>query len=148
MFRGRYEHTMTKTGRVSIPSKFREVFRKNNSDEIFVITNFDRYLIAYPMREWNELEKKLSKISITNSEVTSSIRYLMGNAVDCPIDNQGRVLIPQPLRSYAAIETEVVLVGMLKKIEIWSKEIWEKENGSGAFENFIQSREVLAEYGL
>ena len=148
MFRGRYEHTMTKTGRVSIPSKFRETCRKKYSDETFVITNFDRYLIAYPMREWNELEKKLSKISITDSEVTSSIRYLMGNAVDCPIDNQGRVLIPQSLRSYATIETEVVLVGMLKKIEIWSKEIWEKENSSGAFENFIQSREVLAGYGL
>ena len=148
MFRGRYEHTMTKTGRVSIPSKFREVLRKNNSDETFVITNFDSYLIAYPMREWSELERKLSKISLTDSEATSSIRYLMGNAVDCPIDNQGRVLIPQSLRSHAGIETEVVLVGMLKKIEIWSRETWEKENGSGAFENFKQSREVLAEYGL
>lgn len=148
MFRGRYEHTMTKTGRVSIPSKFREVCRKKYSEETFVVTNFDRYLIAYPMREWNELEKKLSKISITDSKVISSIRYLMGNAVDCPIDNQGRVLIPHSLRSYAVIETEVILVGMLKKIEIWSKEIWEKENGSGAFETFIQSREVLAGYGL
>lgn len=148
MFRGRYEHTMTKTGRVSIPSKFREVLRKNNSDETFVITNFDSYLIAYPMREWSELERKLSKISLTDSEATSSIRYLMGNAVDCPIDNQGRVLIPQSLRSYAGIETEVVLVGMLKKVEIWSRETWEKENGSGAFENFRQSREVLAKYGL
>ena len=148
MFRGRYEHTMTKTGRVSIPSKFREVLRKNNSEETFVITNFDCYLVAYPMREWSELERKLSKISLTDSEATSSIRYLMGNAVDCPIDNQGRVLIPQSLRSYASIETEVVLVGMLKKIEIWSRETWEKENGSGAFENFKQSREVLAQYGL
>ena len=148
MFRGRYEHTMTKTGRVSIPSKFREVLRKNNSDDTFVITNFDSYLIAYPMREWSELERKLSKISLTDSEATSSIRYLMGNAVDCPIDNQGRVLIPQSLRLHAGIETEVVLVGMLKKIEIWSRETWEKENGSGAFENFKQSREVLAKYGL
>ena len=148
MFRGRYEHTMTKTGRVSIPSKFREVIRKNSSDETFVITNFGLYLIAYPMREWNELEKKLSKISITESKVVSSIRYFIGNAVDCPIDNQGRVLIPQSLRSYAKIETEVVLIGALKRIEIWSKEIWEKENGSGAFENFIQSKEVLAKYGL
>ncbi len=139
---------MTKTGRVSIPSKFREACRKKYSDETFVVTNFDRYLIAYPMREWNELEKKLSKISITDARVTSSIRYLMGNATDCPVDNQGRVLIPQSLRLYAGIETEVVLVGMLKKIEIWSKEIWETENGSEAFENFIQSREVLADYGL
>jgi len=148
MVRGRYEHTMTKTGRVSIPSKFREVCREKYSDETFVITNFDRYLIAYPMREWNDLEKKLSKISITDSKVTSSIRYLMGNAVECPVDNQGRVLIPHSLRSSAEIETEVVLVGMLKKIELWSKKRWEEENGSGAFDTFIQSREVLAGYGL
>ncbi len=148
MFRGKYEHTMTATGRVSIPSKFREVCRKKYSDETFVITNFDRYLIAYPLREWRELENKLSKTSITNSKVIASIRYLMGNATDCPVDNQGRVLIPQSLRSYASIKTEVVVVGMLKKIELWAKEIWEKENGTDAFEAFIQSGEVLEKYGL
>ena len=144
---------MTKTGRVSIPSKFREVCREKYSDEIFVITNFDRYLLAYPTKEWNKIEKKLSRISITDSKVTSSIRYLMGSAVDCPVDNQGRVLIPQSLRSYAAIETEVVLVGMMEKIEIWSKKFWEEEYGTGThdtgtYDKFRQKSEVLAKYGI
>ena len=91
---------MTKTGKGQYSFKVQRGLQKKYSDETFVITNFDRYLIAYPIREWNELEKKLSKISITDNKVTSSIRYLMGNAVDCPVDNQGRVLIPQSLRSY------------------------------------------------
>ena len=148
MFRGRYEHTMTKAGRVSIPSKFREVCRKKYSDETFIVTNFDHYLIAYPLKEWSRLEEKLSRISITDSKVISSVRYLMGNAVDCPVDNQGRILIPQSLRSYAEIDTEVVIVGMLAKIEFWSREVWDKQNNSEVYETFMQSKEVLAEYGL
>ncbi len=139
---------MTKTGRVSIPSRFREVCRNKYSDETFVVTNFDKYLIAYPLKEWNSLEEKLSKISITDTKAVSFIRYFMGSAIDCRVDNQGRILIPQSLRSYADIENDVVLIGMGDKVEIWAKQRCEEENGTTGFEAFSQSSEVLAEYGL
>ena len=139
---------MTKTGRVSIPSRFREVCRRKYSDETFVIINFDRYLLAYPLKEWAKIETKLSKVSITESEVINSIRYIMKSATDCSVDNQGRVLVPQDLREYAGIENEVVLVGMMNKIELWSKDTWESENGQGAFDTFSRSKEILAQYGL
>ncbi len=148
MFRGRYEHTMTKTGRVSIPSRFREVCRTKYSDETFIVTNFDRFLLAYPLKEWSRLETKLSKVSMTESEVTAWIRYFVGNAQDCPVDNQGRVLVPPKLREHAGLENEVVLVGMMTKIELWSKETWESENGQRDFETFGRSKEILAQYGL
>lgn len=148
MFRGRYEHTMTNTGRVSIPSRFREVCRDKYGDETFVVTNFDKCLVAYPLKEWNEIEKKVSELPQFRDDVIYFQRYLMGGAVDCPIDSQGRVLIPQSLRGYAKIDKEVVLIGMLTKFEIWSKEIWQQEESAKAFDEFKKSREILAGHGL
>ena len=148
MFRGRYDHTVTNNGRVSIPSKFREVCRDKYGEETFVVTNFDKCLVAYPMKEWNEIENKISQLPQFRNDVTAFMRYLMGGAVDCPIDSQGRVLIPQSLRSHANIKKEVVMIGMLKKIEIWSKEIWESEESLSSYEQFKKSREILAEHGL
>ena len=148
MFRGRYDHTVTNTGRVSIPSKFREVCRDKYGEETFVITNFDKCLVAYPLKEWNEIENKISELPQFRQDVSAFMRYLMGGAVDCPIDSQGRVLITQSLRSHANINKEVVMIGMLKKIEIWSKEIWDKEESLSSYEQFKKSREILAEHGL
>jgi len=148
MFRGRYNHTVTNTGRVSIPSKFREVCRDKYGEETFVITNFDKCLVAYPLKEWNDIESKISKLPQFRQDVSAFMRYLMGGAVDCPIDSQGRVLITQSLRNHANIQKEVVMIGMLKKIEIWSKEIWDKEESISSYEQFKKSREILAEHGL
>ena len=148
MFRGRYEHTVTNTGRVSIPSKFREVCRDKYSEETFVITNFDSCLVAYPLKEWNEIENKISTLPQFRQDVLAFMRYLMGGAVDCPIDSQGRVLIPQSLRKHANINKEVVMIGMLKKIEIWDRETWYEQESKNSYEQFKKSREILAEHGL
>ncbi|MGI9554146.1 MAG: division/cell wall cluster transcriptional repressor MraZ [Thermodesulfobacteriota bacterium] len=148
MFRGRYEHTVTNTGRVSIPSRFREVCRDKYGEETFVITNFDKCLIAYPLKEWNEIENKISELPQFRQDVMAFMRYLMGGAVDCPIDSQGRVLIPQSLRGHANINKEVVMIGMLKKIEIWAKETWDEQESISSYEQFKKSREILAEHGL
>lgn len=148
MFRGRYDHTVTNTGRVSIPSKFREVCRDKYGEETFVITNFDKCLVAYPLKEWNEIENKISELPQFRQDVSAFMRYLMGGAVDCPIDSQGRVLITQSLRTHANIQKEVVMIGMLKKIEIWSKETWDREESISSYEQFKKSREILAEHGL
>ena len=147
MFKGRYQHTMTEAGRISIPSKFREVCKYKYKDETFIITNFDKCLVAYPVKEWNEIENKVSGLPQFRNEVINFTRYLMGGAVDCPVDKQGRVLIPHSLRSYAGIDKEVVIIGMLTKFEIWSKERWEEES-TKAFAEFKKSREILNENGL
>lgn len=148
MFRGRYEHTVTDKGRVSIPARFREVCREKYGDEIFVITNFDKCLVAYPLKEWNEIERKVSELPQFKHEVISFLRYLMGGAVDCPLDGQGRVLIPQSLRKHARIDRELIMIGMLTRIEIWSKEVWEQEEAGRAYDEFKKSRDILAGQGL
>jgi MraZ protein len=148
MFRGKYEHTMTDKGRISVPARFREVLNEKYGEESLIITNFDRCLIVYPLKEWDEIEKKAAELPQFKQEVISFLRHLIGNADDSPIDGQGRILIPQSLRNHAQIKREVVMIGMLTKFEIWAKEIWDDEESKKAYEEFKKSREILAAQGL
>jgi MraZ protein len=148
MLRGKYEHTMTDKGRISVPSKFREVLRDKYGDENLIITNFERCLIVYPIKEWNEIERKAADLPQFKQEVISFLRHLIGSADDCPIDGQGRILIPQSHRNHARIKRDVVMIGMLTKFEIWAKEIWDEEISKEEDEEFRRSRETLAGQGL
>ena len=146
MFRGRFEHNIDPKGRVSIPAKFREILVKKY-DERLVVTNFDGCLVAYPYEEWVQLEEKASALSMVKKETRAFMRFFYSSAIECTLDKQGRILIPHTLREYADLDKEVVLVGQLKKIEIWSKERWGEEIVK-AHENFDQISDVLSEFGL
>ena len=141
MFRGRYEHTIDAKGRISIPSKFREVLGKKY-DERLVITNFDHCLVAFPYEEWSLLEQKVGTFSLMKKETSAFFRFFYSSAMDCDIDKQGRLLIPQTLRDYAGLQKDVVLVGEGKRIEIFAKERW-LEEARKIEENFDQIRDTL-----
>ncbi len=142
MFRGRYEHAVDSKGRISIPSKFREVLNKKYDDRL-VITNFDHCLVAFPNEEWNLIvEQKVGSFSILRKETSSFLRFFYSSAIDCVIDKQGRLLIPQTLRDYANLKKDVVLVGEGRFIEIFAKERW-LEVAQQAEEGFDQMRDTL-----
>lgn len=146
MFRGRFLHTIDDKGRIMVPARFREELRANY-DERLIITNLDGCLVAYPAAEWSKLEEKLMQKSQVKKEVKAFIRFFVSGASECSLDDQGRVLVPPSLREYAALEREVVLAGMLNRIEIWNKEKWNQEISSSV-ENLDQLTEVLADLGL
>jgi MraZ protein len=143
MFRGRYEHAIDSKGRISIPSKFREILTEKYDDRL-VITNFDHCLVAFPYEEWSVLEQKVNSLSLVKKEAKT---FFYSSAIDCMIDKQGRLLIPQTLRDYANLQRDVILVGEGKKIEIWAKERWE-EVVKRAQEEFDQISDTLASLGL
>ena len=141
MFRGRFEHTIDAKGRISIPSRFREILGKKYDDRL-VITNFDHCLVAFPYEEWSLLEQKVGTFSLMKKETSAFFRFFYSSAMDCEIDKQGRLLIPQTLRDYASLQKDVVLVGEGKRIEIFAKERW-LEEARKAEENFDQIRDTL-----
>ena len=125
MFMGEYSHTIDTKGRLIIPSKFREEL-----GETFVVTKgLDGCLFVFSDEEWKAFEIKLKSLPLTNKNARQFARFFVAGATPCELDKQGRILLPATLREFAGLEKDVVLTGMLNRIEIWSKEKW-KENNS------------------
>ena len=125
MFRGNFEHTIDQKGRLSIPSRFRELLREHY-EEKFIVTRSENCLIAYPEAEWVKLEKRISQLPQLDKNAKAVMRFLVSSATECPVDKQGRILIPQYLRNHAGLDKEVILAGIINRIEFWKKEKWEQ----------------------
>lgn len=140
MFMGEYDHTIDPKGRVIVPSKFREEI-----GERFILTlGLDGCLFGYPMAEWEVFVTGLKKLP-GSKEARQFQRHFLACAADVEVDKQGRFLIPPRLREEAGLEKDVLIVGVLSKIEIWSKERWEQNN---CYENMDEVAEHMAEFGL
>lgn len=140
MFMGEYNHTIDAKGRIIIPSKFRESL----GDEFVVTQGLDGCLFVYPNDEWLTFITELKNLP-GSKEARQLQRYFMAGAATCEVDKQGRILIPNKLRGQASLEKEIVFVGVLSKIEIWSKERWESNNDYGDMD---QIAEHMSEFGL
>ncbi|GGJ43284.1 division/cell wall cluster transcriptional repressor MraZ [Virgibacillus salexigens] len=143
MFMGEYQHNIDTKGRIIVPSKFREELGEN-----FVVTRgLDKCLFAYPMEEWKLLEGKLKKLPLTKKDARAFTRFFFSGAIECEIDKQGRINIPQTLRNYAALEKECVVIGVSNRIEIWSNENWETYF-SDSEESFTEIAENLMDFDI
>lgn len=126
MFIGEYQHSLDSKNRIIVPSKLREGL----GDKFIISKGLDGCLYAYPIEEWTKFEEKLKNLPLTNKDARSFVRFFVAGATEIETDKQGRGLIPANLREYAGIEKEIVTIGALNKVEIWSKEKWEQYNES------------------
>ena len=124
MLMGEYNHTIDAKGRLIVPAKFREVL----GDEFVVTKGLDNCLFVYPNDEWQKFEEKLQTLPLTNKNARQFARFFVAGATPCELDKQGGILLPATLREFAGLEKDVVLTGMLNRIEIWSKEKWNENN--------------------
>tara|TARA_B100000900_G_scaffold188250_1_gene159466 strand:- start:153 stop:674 length:522 start_codon:yes stop_codon:yes gene_type:complete len=122
-FTGEYYNSLDSKSRLSIPAKFRKALDPIN-DRTFVLTRgFDKCLLLYPVSEWSKVEEQLSFLSSMKGRHRNFIRSIVRHASYLQYDSQGRVIIPENLCRYAEIEKEIAVIGVIKKIELWSPSI-------------------------
>ncbi len=120
MFIGEFTHTVDTKNRIAVPSKFR-----NELGEKMIITRgLDACLFAYPVRVWEKMAEKLSAFPIGDASARSFVRLLLAGATDTEVDKQGRIVLPEYLRSYAGVKKTVIVAGLYDRIEIWDEKRW------------------------
>lgn len=140
MFMGEYNHTIDAKGRLIVPAKFREQL-----GEVFVITNGnDGCLSIYSKEDWDLVLENLKALP-GNRDKREIIRKVVAQANEVELDKQGRILVPQSLRESAGLERDVVLAGVIDKIEVWNKTKWEAATDVDDIDDIS---ERLAQLGL
>ncbi|MGD0960087.1 MAG: division/cell wall cluster transcriptional repressor MraZ [Methylomonas sp.] len=132
MFRGISLISLDNKGRVTIPTRYRDELQESYERQMIVTVGVNDKCVGepgclwlYPLPEWEEVERTISKLPTLNKMAMQLRRFLIGNASECEMDNQGRLLLPEKLRMVAEMEKNIVLIGQLKKFEIWNAESWE-----------------------
>jgi MraZ protein len=143
MFIGEYQHTLDPKNRVIMPSKFREKL-----GDTFVMTKgLDNCLFIYSQNEWSVVEEKLKSLPMTNKDARAFVRFFFAEASECELDKQGRMVMPTNLKEYAHIDKELVIIGVSTRIEIWSREEWDKFN-SDANISYEDVAEKMSQLGI
>jgi len=122
MFIGEYTYSIDEKKRVAIPSKFRKILDK----KAVITRGLDRCLFLYPLKEWEKMAEKLSRLPLSQSEARGFVRVMLAGAMDVSLDNLGRILIPDYLKEYAGLKKKVVVAGLYNRIEIWDEGRWKE----------------------
>ncbi|MFB0527114.1 MAG: division/cell wall cluster transcriptional repressor MraZ [bacterium] len=142
MLIGQYHHSLDGKNRLFIPARLRQNVRK------FVITSgLEGCLFVYALENWKKITERLKTLPLTKADARKFLRTFLSGANECPVDDQGRILITKTLCSYANIKKEVIVVGVLDRIEIWSKSNWERYQKE-AEKKFVEVAEKLVELGI
>ena len=122
MFMGEYHHNIDEKGRLIMPAKFR-----NDLKDKFIITRgLEKCLYVYSLEDWDKLVSKLNTLPYTKKDARIFIRSFFSGAAQIEVDRQGRINITSPLIDHAGLTKECVIIGANDRIEIWSKDEWDK----------------------
>lgn len=143
MFMGEFQHNIDTKGRIIVPAKFRE-----GLGEQFVVTRgLDQCLFVYPLTEWEVLEEKLKKLPLTKRDARAFTRFFFSGAIECEVDKQGRINIPQPLRTYATLDRECTVIGVSNRVELWSTDVWD-DYFNESEQSFAEIAENLMDFDI
>jgi MraZ protein len=124
VFRGVNNITLDAKGRMAMPTRYRERLHECCTGQLVVTVDRDHCLLMYPLPEWEEIERKLVRLPSLNKQARRLQRLLIGHATECQLDANGRVLLPPPLREFASLNRQAVLIGQGNKFELWDEQIW------------------------
>mgnify|MGYP003763930117 CR=1 FL=1 len=121
MFIGTYEHTLDTKGRMTIPSKYREII----SSGAYITKGLDKNLMVLTNEVFNNLFERVTSMNMANPKTRDLQRLIFANAFSVDVDKAGRILIPQILRAHAELDLNALILGTGKYFEVWSPIHWE-----------------------
>ena len=124
MFRGATKVTLDAKGRFAIPTRYRERIAARCEGQLIATVDKDYCLLIYPYPEWEEIERKLMRLSSMNKKSRRLQRLMVGHATEVEIDGHGRILLSRELREFAELGRQAVLIGQGNKFELWDEERW------------------------
>ena len=135
MFTGQYTHSIDAKGRVAIPARFRLPLEEG----AVAVKWAENCIGLYPRSAYEQLAQRLAGVPLNDEKGRKVARFVFGNSFDVEADAQGRILLAMPLRNWAGLTGEAVMVGARDHVEIWSPARW------AAFENNIESGDEFTE---
>ncbi len=128
-FRGTLSGKVDAKGRVVIPSRFREIFERNESEQLVVTANPYGYLMIMAKAVYEKLESSVSGMPDSGGHSEYFKQTIIGMAEDdVEFDSAGRIKIGKALLEHASIISEVTFLGMDNKIRLWSKQVLDNLN--------------------
>lgn len=121
-FTGEYSYSVDAKGRVNIPAKFRQVLSKDNNNTFVITRGQDTCIWVYPLTVWQQIETELKQLSALSAINRTFIRNTVRHASFTTYDKQGRILLTPSLIDYASLSKDVLIIGMVNKIELWNPE--------------------------
>lgn len=124
MFTGSHQLTVDDKGRLAVPVRVRQqLSEKYQGLAVFMAEGLDNSVEIYPASVFLKLAEDIQALE-NRKHADYLKKYFIGTAVDTEIDKQGRVLLPQNLREYAKLESEVRVVGQITRFDVWSERVW------------------------
>ena len=124
MFLGQYEHTIDEKGRLTIPSRYRDLLQ----DGAYITQGFEQNLMVLTAAAFDHISNRVNRMSMTDPIARQLKRLIFSHADRVEVDRVGRILIPQFLRTSAQLDGAAIMVGVGDYFEIWSPEQWQEQN--------------------
>ena len=142
MFVGTHRHSIDDKGRVILPVKFRSRLETG----AYMAKGRDGCVSVYPADEWERVASKVREMSTEGEMQRRAARAFFAGAADFAPDRQGRVQVPANLRDFANLASDVVVVGVHSRVEIWDAGRWD-ENEPEA-DRMIAAAEEIPDFGI
>jgi MraZ protein len=146
LFRGVSILNLDAKGRLAIPARYREQLQACCASRLVITVDADHCLLIYPEPNWVEIERKLERLPSFNPTARKLQRLYIGHAQDVEMDAQGRLLLPPSLRSFAALDKRVALVGQGNKFELWDEDAWVRRRDEWLSEADLQQMETASDF--
>lgn len=122
MLIGEYISKVGEKKRVSLPSKFRDELGEN----LILTRGYEDALIIVNKNKWETIASEVINGSFIDKNIRDTSRFLVGGAKEIDLDSQGRFVIPKSLYEHAQLNEEIIFVGLVNWVEVWSKDKWDE----------------------